>query len=105
LEALRPGYYTSVPFGGGDQPEYRGLSTSDAESKGLIVWDGGKFMSPKPSIDTEKESTIVVAPFVPEVVPTKSYQPRVSIAKFTVNFIAIVLILGAVGFLLWWLLF
>ena len=49
------GRYTHVPFGGGPVASHRGLSTADAERKGLIRWDGSKYVSPEPTDPTPHE--------------------------------------------------
>jgi len=95
--------YTPVPFGGGDKPENRGISTADAEQKGLLVWDGHNFVPPKPVINTEKTITTMDSQFVAESTLKYNRPQWDNVSRFILNAVATVLILGAVSFLLWWL--
>jgi hypothetical protein len=95
--------YTPVPFGGGCQPETRGLSTADAERKGLLTWDGSKFVLPKPIINAEETISAMDNQFVAESTLKYNRPQWDNVSRFILNAVATVLILGAVSFLLWWL--
>ncbi len=97
-------YTTNVPFGGGNKPSSRGISTQDAANKGLLEWDGNKYVVPNPDnpkMTVKPKLTLPQATLRNKSAKVLKKKDGFPVSKILVNTIAVGIILWVLYAIYW----